>query len=77
MLHVVFALHRPKVGLDTVPSVLRASWERTLFINALPIRTANAWGIFDLVAIYFYHKVVLIVLAWLETAHAEEPGKTQ
>ena len=70
----VFALNRPKVGLHTVPSILRASWERTFFLNATPKRTAKAIEIVDDLPIYFYNKVVLLVLRAVDKAHDEERG---
>ena len=72
----VFAFHRPKVGLHTVPSILRASWERTFFVVATPKWTVKAFAILDHFPIYFYNKVVLLVLGELDKAHDEEPGKT-
>ena len=72
----VFALHRPKVGLHTLPSTLRASWERTFVLVATPKRTDKAIEILDDFPIYFYNKVVLLVLGELDKAHDEEPGKT-
>ena len=70
----VFALNRPKVGLHTVPSILRASWEWTFFLGATPTRTAKAIEIVDDLPLYFYNKVVLLVLRAVDKAHDEERG---
>ena len=72
----VFALNRPKVGLHTVPSILRASWEWTYCLGATPIRTAKVLEILGFDPSYFYNKVVLLVLGGFDKAHDEEPGKT-
>jgi hypothetical protein len=70
----VHAFHRPKVSLQTVPSILTASWERAFFLNATPKRAFQAFAILDDAVIYFYNKVVLVVLRAVDKAHDEERG---